>query len=350
MKKIKFGTTAEGEALYLFQFENLQGLKMSVSNLGAVLTHLWVPDKNSQPTDVVLGYDRYEQYQTNTQTFFGAVVGRNANRIANASFGLAGSSYQLNQNEGANNLHSGPEGFQLRVWEVKNIDEEENCITFELLSPAGDQGFPGELICQVTYQLKGEQLVVSMTGKSDAQTVFNPTNHSYFNLNGHDKGHIMNHHLQVAAQQYTPVQDEGSIPTGELAAVTGTPFDFTQLKRIGEEIDAPHPQLQFTKGYDHNFVLDKALGEFGQAAVLTGDLSGIQLAVSTNLPGIQIYTGNFLNNEKGKQNFYYQRRAGICLETQYFPNAINEPEFASPILPAGEARNYQTIFAFYTEK
>ncbi|GCF92653.1 aldose 1-epimerase [Enterococcus florum] len=350
MKKIEFGTTTEGEALYLFQFENQQGLKMSVSNLGAVLTHLWVPDQNNQLIDVVLGYDHYEQYQTNTHTFFGAVIGRNANRIANASFELAGSKYFLAKNEGENNLHSGPDGFQLRVWKVKELNEDQNRITFELRSPEGDQGFPGELICRVTYQLKGQQLLVSMTGKSDRQTVFNPTHHSYFNLNGHDKGHIMNHFLQVNAKQYTPVADEASIPTGEKAKVEGTPFDFRQLKRIGEEIDANDLQLQFVKGYDHNFVLDKALGELELAAVLIGDLSGIKLEVATTLPGIQVYTGNFVNNERGKQHFFYQRRAGICLETQFFPNAINEPQFDSPILPAGEAKEYTTIFTFAANK
>ncbi|EOH97673.1 aldose epimerase family protein [Enterococcus pallens] len=350
MEKRFFGSLPNGETAYLFDFENTSGMKMTVSNLGATLINLWVPDKQGHLRDVVLGYDNSEQYLNNTKTFFGATIGRNANRIANSAFDLAGERHQLAKNEGENNLHSGPNGFQLRLWQVKTIDEAANKIIFELNSPAGDQGFPGTLICSVAYQLKVDNsLSITFSGEADETTVFNPTNHSYFNLNGHDSGSILNHELQLNAKEYTPVLNSDSIPTGEIVTVKDTPFDFTQKKKIGAEIDAACQQLEFTGGYDHNFVLDKPAETLGEAGILTGDSSGISMAVSTDLPGIQFYSGNFVDNERGKQNVYYQSRSGVCLETQYFPNAVKEPNFAAPILPADTPISYQTSFRFFLE-
>ncbi|MGM0175024.1 aldose epimerase family protein [Enterococcus sp. DIV0800] len=347
MNKREFGILPNGRKAYLFDFENEQGLKMTVSNLGATLINLWVPDKNNQLQDVVLGYDQLQQYLNNTKTFFGASILRNANRVAGASFELAGQVYQLNQNEGENNLHSGPAGFQLRLWDVQEIDEKANRITFRLMSPAGDQGFPGALDCQTTYQLKSDGTVsIAYSGLSDATTIFNPTNHSYFNLNGHASGTIVNHSLQMKAAKYTPVKDRHSIPTGDYVSVTDTPFDFTKAKTIATDIEAADEQLHFTGGYDHNFVLAKPIGAFEKIGRLVGDISGISMEVATNLPGIQFYSGNFVENELGKAGVRYQARAGLCLETQYFPNAINETHFDSPVLRAGEQARYQTDFKF----
>lgn len=343
MKQEKFGVAKTGEDIFLYTFENKKGMKMTVSTIGAILTNLLIPDNAGKLIDVVLGFDTVADYEANDDLYLGSTIGRNANRIANAQFELNGVDYQLAKNDGENNLHSGTEGYQLRVWNVKEIDEQKNTITFSLTSPDGDQGYPGELAIEVTYQLKEDAIRISYYGTASKDTVFNPTNHSYFNLNGHQSGTILDHHLQLQASYFTPMIDSQAIPTGQLQAVEGTPFDFRVTKTIGEEIEVEDEQLIFAKGYDHNFVLDDPSKIF---ATLTGNKSNIIMEATTNLPGVQLYTGNFIKGTPGKDGVVYQFREGVCLETQYFPNAINEPNFESPILKKGQEIEYWTEYRF----
>ena len=337
LKKETFGTTQKGETITLYTFENQRGMKMTVSDLGAVLTHLYVPNPQGELVDVVLGFDQVQQYEKNDNVYFGSTIGRSANRIEGATFKIDETTYTIDQNEGENNLHGGFNGYQLRKWDVKAIDETKNQITFVLTSPDLDQGFPGELQMEATYQLSEDNcLSVTYQGKTNQKTIFNPTNHSYFNLNGHDQGKVTRHVLQLNASQYTPVKDSKSIPTGELKAVANTPMDFTQPKEIGQEIEADFEQLIYTKGYDHNYVIDQTDAPLTPFATVTGNQSGIQMTVATNLPGVQFYAGNFIEQELGKNNVVYTPRSGFCLEPQYFPNAINEANFEQPLLDVGE--------------
>lgn len=343
MRKENFGKNTKGQEVFLYTFENEQKMKMTVSNIGAVLTNLWIPDKDGNLRDVVLGYDTVTDYENNGDTHFGATIGRNANRVENARFRLHDKIYRLAKNDGENNLHSGPNGYELRVWAVKKIDEKNNSITFSLISPDKDQGYPGELYLDVTYQLQEIGIKITYSGISNTDTIFNPTNHSYFNLNGHQSGNILNHKLQLNASRYTPIKDEHSIPTGKIVPVEGTPLDFKNKKRIGLDIQEKYPQLKFGQGYDHNFVIEQTTDV---AAHLEGDQSGILMDVFTNLPGIQFYTSNFLENVQGKEKTIYSRQSGVCLETQFFPNAINEPNFEAPMLKKDEENTYKTVYQF----
>lgn len=330
-----------------FELTNAKGMKIEVSGLGAVLVKVMVPDRDGVLRDVVLGYETEAQYRNNTNTYFGSTVGRSANRIAGASFEINGESCHLTANEGANNLHSGPDGYQIRDWKAEAGKKGDNSVTFALDSPDGDQGYPGNLNIQVTYTLTDDnEIRIEYEGISDADTVFNPTNHSYFNLNGHQGGKILKHELTLLASGFTPVADSKSIPTGAVETVSGTPMDFRSSKQIGQDIDADYAQLQYTGGYDHNFALDKADGTLGKAAEVYCRESGIGMEVYTDLPGIQLYAGNFLNDEPGKGSAVYGQRCGFCLETQYFPNAVNEPQFKSPVIKAGETVSTVTVYKF----
>lgn len=350
MQKEFFGELADGQSASLYTFENSNGLEMTVSDLGATLVKVLVPDKNGVKRDVVLGWDDTAGYLNGPATYFGATVGRSANRTEHAQFELNGTTHHLTPNERQNNLHSGPNGYQLRLWQMKNIDEEQNAITFQLISPDGDQGYPGQLDLSVTYQLTADNaILITYEGLSEQDTVFNLTNHSYFNLAGHDSGTILDHELQIQASHFTPVEDEKSIPTGEIRTVSGTPMDFLTTKPIGQDIDADYDQLVFTGGYDHNYVLDKTADTLTQFATATSKESGITMKVSTDLPGVQFYAGNFIEDVLGKDDVTYQKRSGFCLETQYFPNAINELAFTSPILEAGKKLTTQTSYQFLVE-
>lgn len=344
MNKINFGKSKNNEDVFLYSFENEKGWKMIVSNLGAVLTNLWITDKSGKLVDVVLGFDTLAEYETNDDSYLGATVGRSANRLAEAKFELNGVSYQLSKNDNENNLHSGPNGYQIRMWEVKAL--EEDSITFFLHSPDGDQGYPGALDLEVSYQLTEEGIKITYLGQSDKDTIFNPTNHSYFNLNGHQSGTILNHRLQLNASGFTPMKNSDSIPTGEIISVEGTPMDFRISKVIGQDIDSDFEQLVYAKGYDHNFVLDKELDTFAE---LIGDQSGIRMKAATDLPGVQFYSGNFFTGLEGKEGAVYKKREGMCLETQYFPNAVNEPNFDTPLLEKNKPANYWTTYTFDIE-
>lgn len=342
MEKIFFGKTKQNEDIYLYSFINKDGSKMIVTDYGATLVQLWVKNKKNELLDVVLGYDILEEYEIN-QSYFGVTIGRNANRIENGQFKIEGKNYYLDKNEGNNNLHSGYYGYQSRKWSVSEIDEEHSLITFTLNSPDGDQGFPGNLSISVTYQLLKEGIKISYYGLSDKDTIFNPTNHTYFNLNGHSSGSILNHRLQLNARYYTPIKDSKAIPTGNVESVKNTAFDFCISKKIGENIDNSEEQILFASGFDHNYVIEDNSSFF---AKVKGDISGIIMEVSTNLPGFQFYSGNAITPVLGKESHYYRERSGLCLETQYFPNAINEEFFKEPVLKRGQEANLWTMYSF----
>ena len=343
MNKRAFGYNHCGEAATLYRFENKNGMVMEVTDFGATLYSLLVPTPKGL-LDVVLGYDDPAGYEGPSGTFFGATVGRNANRIAGGKFTLNDKSYTLDVNNGPNNLHSGLDFYSFRIWQVKSTTD--NAITFALHSPDGDQGYPGELDVEVTYTLTEDNAIrIDYVGIPQSETFVNMTNHSYFNLNGHDSGSVLNHTVWLDADHYTPA-DEVSIPTGEIAPVAGTPMDFRTPKTVGRDIEQNFEALIFGKGYDHNWCLNNG-GKFAKVATLTGDRTGLSMDVYTDLPGVQIYTGNFIFEELGKGGFVYRHRPGICFETQYYPDAINHPNFPSPIVKAGEVYRTSTEFRFY---
>lgn len=336
-----FGRTKEGKEIYRYFISNTKGMKAGVMNYGAILVNLFLPTKEGKPVDIVLGYDSPEPYFENG-SFFGATIGPNANRIGNASFCLEGKTYCLAANDGINNLHSHKElGYHKRVWEA---EEKENGVIFFLEDEDGSMGFPGKKKISVTYQVTEEnELKISYMGSSDKSTIINMTNHTYFNLSGHNSGSICGHKLKLNAKSYTPVI-KGSIPTGEIVPVKGTPFDFTQPKTIGDEIDADVEQLQLTGGYDHNWVLDGQPGKLREFAVVTDESCGRTMKAYTDLPGVQFYAGNFITEQIGKEGAVYKQRSGLCLETQFYPDTANKPEFPPAVF--GPDRDYKSVTVY----
>ena len=343
MKQRTFGKNSKGQEATLYTFENKNGMVMEVTDFGATLFSLMVPDGKGNLVDVVLGYDDPLGYEGPGGTFFGATVGRNANRIGNGHFVLNGVEYQLDRNNGNNNLHSGLDFQSFRIWKVKSI--AENAITFSIHSPDGDQGYPGALDLDVTYTLTDDNAVrIDYYGIPQADTIVNYTNHSYFNLTGHASGPILKHTVWMDADFYTPTAAD-SVPTGEIAPVEGTPMDFRTRKEVGRDIGEEFEALIFGNGYDHNWCLNNK-GELAKVAELTGDVTGHTLEVYTDLPGVQIYTANFVSNEQGKGGVVYNQRHGICFETQYYPDAPNHPNFPSSICRAGEVYRTTTVYKF----
>ena len=344
----KFGTLSTGETVKAYRLENRSGAYAEVLEYGAILVKLCVPDKDGVLTDVVLGYDELSSYEVNG-CFFGATIGRNGNRIAGGRFLADGKEVVLAQNENDNNLHSGPDGFEKKLWKAEEISQEKNSVTFSRISPAGENGFPGEFDVSVKYTFTEEnELKIRYTGVSDETTVANMTNHSYFNLNGEGSGNVLDQYLTIHAQCYNPVVDSHSIPTGENAPVAGTPMDFTTAKKIGQDIDAEFDQLVYTGGYDHNYVTDKyAKGSRRTIASAYSEQSGIAMDVTSDCPCVQFYAGNFVDHENGKNGHVYNKRDGFCLETQVEPNAVNEEGFHSPLLAEGERYDSVTTYRFY---
>lgn len=342
-----YGTTNEGEKITEFIVSNENGCTMHLINYGAIMSKLFVPDKQGNTDDVVLGYDDLEGYLKNPG-YFGATIGRNGNRISSASFEINGVTYQLDKNEGENNLHSGFDGYNKRVWDF-SVNEAENEVIFLLVSPDKDQGFPGEFKVSVSYKLTKDNAVsITYKGISDKDTIANLTNHSYFNLEGHTSNSILDHILWINASKFVPVVGSSAIPSGELWDVKGTPMDFTTPKTVKQDIEADYEQLKFTGGYDHNYVLDKKAMELTQIATVEAPISGRKMEVYTDLPGVQLYAGNFINGDQDvcKDGIVYKKRSGLCLETQYFPDAIHHENFESPILKAGEEYKTTTIYKF----
>ena len=337
MKEL-FSQLGDGSAAYLYTVTN-GNLTAVISDFGATLVKLFVPDKQGNLADVVLGFDDLESYRQ-SGSFHGAVVGRNANRIGGAAFSLNGQVCQLGKNKGENNLHSGPDYFNDRLWKVEEVTS--SAIRLSLDSPHGDQGFPGNAHIQVTYDLEqGNALRITFEGISDRDTVFNMTNHSYFNLAGHDRPEKAMEQILTMPAHFFTATDAQSIPTGQLQSVEGTAMDFRSPKPLGRDIDAPETQLMQAGGYDHNFQVVA-----NPCAILTDPESGRTMAVSTDCPGMQLYAGNYLRGERGKEGAIYTKRSGVCLETQFFPNAVNIPAFRQPITKAGQPYKSVTIFSF----
>ncbi|MBU9736871.1 aldose epimerase family protein [Diplocloster agilis] len=332
----------------LYTMENSNGCKLTVCDYGAVLYSLLVPDRDGKMLDVALGFEGPQGYRHN-DTGLGAIVGRNANRIGKAAFELNGVVWKLDQNDHGNNLHSGFNRYYERMWDAKMSGTgAEPAVIFSLHSPDGDQGFPGTADVTVIYTLTADNEVkISYHAVSDKDTVFNMTNHCYFNLNGHDSGNAVDQILWMDADAYTPTDAE-SIPTGEIAPVDQTPMDFRVAKRIGDEIDSDFEQLTMAGGYDHNWILAHP-GNGQPFAVLKSEDSGIVMEMYTDLPGVQFYSGNYLMGETGKGGCSYAKRAGVCFETQYYPDAVNKPEFPSPVVKAGECYDTTTVYKFKCE-
>lgn len=347
MYKREFGKNTKGEAATLYSLTNQNGMELLVSDFGATVQALLVPDRDGVKRDVVLGYDDPIGYEGPSGTFFGATVGRNANRIGNAVFTLNGKTYQLDQNNGTNNLHSGWDFWSFRIWKV--TEAKENQIIFALDSADGDQGYPGAVSVTVTYTLTEDNaVVIRYQAEPEEDTPLNLTNHSYFNLNGHDSGSIREQILWLDADAFTPT-DSGLIPTGEIRSVEGTPMDFRTPKAVGQDMDTEYEPLQLGKGYDHNWVLNNH-GTYAKVAELFSEESGIQMEVFTDRSGIQIYTGNYLDQEAGKHGAVYGQNQGICFETQCFPDAVNQPAFPSSVCKKGEHYQTQTMYRFSVRK
>lgn len=344
IQKEFFGRTNNGEEIYRYWLENSGGMKAGVINYGAILVNLIVPDKNGKMDDVVLGYDTLEPYFENG-SFFGAVIGPNANRIGKAAFVLDGKEYHLDANDGENNLHSHKElGYHKRVFRA---EEENSSLLLSIEDTDGSMGFPGNKKVCVTYTVTEEnELKIQYEVSSDKNTIINMTNHTYFNLAGQGRGRIHDHILELRASAYTPAAP-GSIPTGEIADVAGTPFDFLKGKRIGEEIEADYEQLKMAGGYDHNWIIDREDDELKAFAMVTEPLSGRKMEAYTDLPGVQFYAGNFITEQEGKAGAIYGPRSGFCLETQYFPDTANKPAFPSAVFGPNRKYKSTTIYKFY---
>ena len=336
--KRSFGHLATGEEAFLYTI-SCGALTATVTDFGAHLVSLLVPNRDGIPDDVVLGFDDAEGYRTGNGGFLGAIVGRNANRIAGSSFMLGDTRVRLTSNEGPNNLHSGPHNVHLRFWKVERHTEDS--ITLRLDSPRGDQGFPGNAVIRVTYALKADKgLHIIYDAVADQDTVFNLTNHSYFNLAGQQNTDAAIHQeLTIPGRWFNP-DDAANIPTGELRSVEGTPFDFREPKPISRDIGMEYECLKLQGGYDHNFEVF-----CNPCAILRDPGSGRCMAVHTDCPGVQLYAGNFLG-ETGKGGISYGKRTGIALETQYYPDSVNHPEWPQPFTKAGKKYHSETVYKF----
>ena len=341
-----FGKTADGTPVEMYTLRNYNGMETRIMTYGGIVVSLKVPDKNGKYGDVVLGYDNLDDYLKNNP-FFGALVGRYGNRIANGKFALDGKEYTLALNNAPNNLHGGPVGFDKRVWKVARADVGPDGPRLELtyLSEDGDQGFPGNLKVTATYTLTDDNgLRLDYTATTDKDTVCNLTQHSYFNLTG--KGDVLNHQVFINADKFTPV-DNTLIPTGKLKPVAGTPFDFRTATAVGVRIDANDEQIKFGHGYDHNWVIDKPPGKLGLVARVTDPITGRAMEVWSTEPGVQFYTGNFLDGSiTGKGGLVYQRRSGFCFEPQHYPDSPNHPKFPSAELKPGQTYQNTIIYKF----
>lgn len=344
MEKVSFGITSKGQEASLYKISNNKGLSALVTDYGATVVSLIVKDREGNNRDVVLGYDNIKSYEKE-DCYFGATVGRYANRISDARIVIEGVEYELEANDNENNLHSGANGVSHKFWSVKEY--KTDTVVFEIEDKDLEQGYPGNAVMRVTYKVtENNGLEIYYSAKADKTTTFNMTNHSYFNLNGHASGSIYTHILQINAEHYTPVIDSKAIPTGEIAPVEGTPFDFREAKPIGRDIEANDTQLHYGSGYDHNFAIDKSVPGLEIAATVYAPESGIKMDVITDCVGVQLYTANFIGGQSGKEGAKYNNRDAFCLETQFYPNAINEKNFSTPLTKEGEEYRTQTVYEF----
>ena len=350
INKASFGVTKSGVAINKYTLRNKNGMEVSVINYGGIITSIMVPDKDSVFEDVVLGFDSLADYEKDNP-FFGALIGRFGNRIAKGEFSLDGTKYTLAKNNGANHLHGGIVGYHKVVWDIEETPSTEGkALKLSYLSKDMEEGYPGNLKVEVTYTLTdANELKIDYKATTDKKTVVNLTQHSYFNLSGNVKRDILDEVLTINADGFLPV-DKGLIPTGEIKPVSGTPFNFVTAKRIGENINDTDEQLKLGGGYDHCWVLNTGAGKLWPAAKLYDPTSGRVMEVSTNEPGIQFYSGNFLDGKlTGKYNVPYALRSGLCLETQHFPDSPNQSKFPTVELKPGEEYNSHAVFTFSVE-
>jgi aldose 1-epimerase len=347
--KRAFGKTTDGQPIDLYTLENANGVQADIITWGGIVTRLVVPDRAGKPADVVLGFDSAAGY-LKEHPYFGALIGRYGNRIGKARFTLNGQTYTLAANNGPNALHGGLRGFDKRLWTARPLSAPEGqALELRYVSKDGEEGYPGTLTARVVYTLTADNtLRIEYEATTDRDTVVNLTNHSYFNLAGQGSGDILSHLMQIEADRFTPV-DATLIPTGELRPVAGTPFDFRKPERIGARIDVDDEQIKAGKGYDHNYVLNGQMGTLRRAARVTEPTSGRVMEVHTTEPGVQFYTGNFLDGSlTGKQGAVYKFRTGFCLETQHFPDSPNQPSFPSTVLKPGQTYRSKTEYRFST--
>ena len=346
VEKEPFGKTPQGDIIELYTLTNSQRVQVKIMNYGGIVVSIRVPDRHGTLGDVVLGFDQLDGYMEE-HPYFGAIIGRYANRIAKGAFSLKGVDYTLARNNGENHLHGGIRGFDKVVWEAEEVRNDDGVgVRLTYTSRNGEEGYPGTLKATVTYLLTPDnELRIAYSATTDKATVVNMTNHSYFNLRG--RGDILRHELMITAHHFTPV-DAGLIPTGELRPVKGTPFDFTQPVAIGDRIDGDDQQLVFGLGYDHNWVLKDA-GTLSLAATAHEPETGRVLEVWTTEPGLQFYSGNFLDGSiTGKGGWVYQKRHGFSLEAQHYPDSPNKPDFPSVVLEPGETYTQTTVYKFLT--
>ena len=346
----EFGKSPQGEAVQIHTLTNPQGMEARISNYGGIVVSLKTPDRNGAFADVVLGHDSVEGYAKSP--YFGAIIGRYGNRIGNAQFALQGNTYPLARNNGPNHLHGGIKGFDKVVWTAEPVNSPEGQgLSLSYVSADGEEGYPGTLSAKVVYLLTNDNaLRIDYEASTDKPTIVNLTNHAYFNLKDAGATTILDHELMLNADRYTPV-DKTLIPTGELAAVEGTPFDFRQPTAIGARIDGDHEQLKFGLGYDHNFVLNRSADGLVLAATVFEATTGRRMEVLTTEPGVQFYSGNFLDGTvSGRGGAVYQRRSGFCLETQHFPDSPNKPQFPSTVLEPGQAYRTTTVYRFSAQQ
>lgn len=345
-----FGEAPDG-AVQLYTLKNRNGMTVKISTLGGIITEISVPDRDSNLADVTLGFDNLGDY-LHGHPYFGAIIGRYGNRIAEGRFTLEGQTYQLPTNNGPNSLHGGDKGFDKVIWEGREMRTDTSVgVVLTYRSPAGEMGYPGNLDAEVTYQLTADNAIrIDYRATTDSTTVVNLTNHAYFNLNGAGEGSILDHELMIAADSITPV-DETLIPTGERMAVAGTPFDFRQPTAIGTRIDdTTNVQIARGGGYDHNYILTRDGEGLARVATVYAPKSGRFLEVFTTEPGLQFYSGNFLDGTIiGKEGKNYDFRYGLCLETQHFPDSPNQPSFPSTVLRPGDTYRSTTVYRFSTK-
>lgn len=347
-----FGTAPDGKEVEIYRLSNKNGMYADIMTYGANLVNLVVPDADGNLADVTLGYDTLEPYTLNTDNF-GATVGPNCNRIGDACFMLDGQRIQLAVNDGKNNLHTdGMNGLSKKIWTVESVSEASESdlsvcsLTMTVESKDGELGLPGNKTFRATYTLTdNNELKLRYEAQSDKNTLLNLTNHAYFNLNGHDQGSVHEHELWVNAHAFTELR-AGGIPTGKILPTEGTALDFGKPAKIGAKVDSDDAQTKLVGGYDHNFVLDDYDGSLRLAARLTADRAKRCMEIYTNLPGLQVYTGNFIGRQQAKQNASYEPRVGVAMETQFFPDAPNHPEFPSTVFGPGRRYDYITVYKF----
>ena len=350
IKKESFGKTGEGRPIDLYTFTNSHGLEVRAMSYGGIIVSLRVPDKNGNLDDVVLGFEKLQGY-LEKNLYFGAIIGRYGNRIARGKFTLDGVKFSLARNDGPNSLHGGLKGFDKAIWQAQPFENQQGVgVNFTYLSQDGEEGYPGNLTVKVAYTLTDQdELIFDYEAATDKATPVNLTQHTYFNLAGEGRGDVLGHEVMLNADRFTPV-DKTLVPTGELGAVKGTPLDFTKLTAVGPRISENYEQLILGHGYDHNFVINRKGDGLELAARVHEPTSGRVMEVFTTEPGVQFYSGNFLDGTTGKQGHVYRQRYGFCLETQHFPDSPNQPNFPSSILRPGQTYHSQTVYKFSVEK